>query len=98
MDRNVSSMTSIENKRLDKMEQQLDEVEEKVDRILNALVGDELQMDKGLIHALNDMRDRVSRLEALKNKIIWVSIGAGLAVGISLDKIIEWIQASAHTQ
>lgn len=94
----TQKMTTIENERLDKMEQQLDDLEIKVDKILNALTGDKLQMDKGLIPELKEMRDRVSKLEALKNKIIWVSIGAGLAVGISLNKIIEWIQASAQVK
>ena len=95
MDKLNCKMTAIESERLDKMEQQLDDLEIKVDKILNALTGDELQIDKGLITEYKEIRDRVSKLEALKNKIIWVSIGAGLAVGISLDKIIEWIQGAA---
>lgn len=85
-------MTTIEGSRLDKMEEKLDQLETKVDKILSALVGDDLQIDKGLIAEHKDIRDRVAKLEALKNRIIWVSIGAGIAAGISLNKIIEWIQ------
>lgn len=89
-------MNTVENVRLDKMEEKLDQLETKVDRILNALIGDTLQIDKGLIAELKETRDRVSKLEALKNKIIWVSIGAGIAAGISLNKLIEWIQLAGQ--
>lgn len=85
----------MENDRLDQMEDKLDDLKDQVTKILVALTGDELQMDKGLIAEYKEIRDRVSKLEALKNKVIWVSIGAGLAVGISIDKVIEWIQLAS---
>ena len=88
-------MNEMENSRLDQMEEKLDDVSLKVDKIFVALIGDDLQIDKGLIAEFKDMRDRVSKLEGFKSKIIWISVGAGMAAGISVNKIIEMIQAAA---
>ena len=85
-------MTAIENSRLDKMEEKLDQALLKVDKVLSALTGDDLQIDKGLIAEHKDIRDRVTKLEGLKNMIIWISVGAGIAGGLSINKLIEWIQ------
>lgn len=85
-------MTAIENSRLDKMEEKLDQAIGKVDKVLSALTGDDLQIDKGLIAEHKDIRDRVTKLEGLKNMIIWISVGAGIAGGLSINKLIEWIQ------
>ena len=85
-------MTAIENSRLDKMEEKLDQALIKVDKVLSALTGDDLQIDKGLIAEHKDIRDRVTKLEGLKNMIIWISVGAGIAGGLSINKLIEWIQ------
>jgi len=85
-------MTAIESNRLDKMEEKLDQAIGKVDKVLSALTGDDLQIDKGLIAEHKDIRDRVTKLEGLKNMIIWISVGAGIAGGLSINKLIEWIQ------
>ena len=85
-------MTAIESNRLDKMEEKLDQALIKVDKVLSALTGDDLQIDKGLIAEHKDIRDRVTKLEGLKNMIIWISVGAGIAGGLSINKLIEWIQ------
>jgi len=88
-------MNRMENDRLDQMEDKLDNLNDKVDKIFTALTGDDLQIDRGLIAEYKELRDRVTKLEYLKNKIIWIGIGAGAAIGISLNKIIEWIQEAS---
>lgn len=88
-------MTSIESTRLDHMEQKIDDLQKDVNKILTALTGDDLKMDEGLIAEYKELKGRVQKLEALKAKIIWVSIGAGVAAGISIDKVVEWITLAA---
>lgn len=77
------------------IELQTDKIEDKTNKIYTVLVGDEFNMDKGLVAEVKALRERVYKLEVLKNKVIWISIGAGVAGGLSLDKIIEWIQEAA---
>jgi len=89
-------MTALETARLDIVEDKVDTMNTKIDRILTALIGDDLQMDRGLIAEYKEMRDRISKLEALKNKVIWMAVGAGVAGGVSIVKIIEWIKASGQ--
>lgn len=85
-------MTALENARLDAMEEKLETLQSDVKEILSALKGSELQLDKGLVIGHINLSERVTKLEGLKNKITWVSIGAGVAAGMSIDKVIEWIQ------
>jgi hypothetical protein len=82
-------MTAIENTRLDNMEQKLTTVEGKVDRILVALTGDELN-EKGLISQFNSLKERVEKLESLKTKIIYLGTGAGVACGFFVKDIWDW--------
>ena len=89
-------MTALETARLDIVEDKVDTMNTKIDRILTALIGDDLQMDRGLIAEYKEMRDRISKLEALKNKVIWMAVGAGVAGGVSIVKLIEWIKASGQ--
>ena len=85
-------MTSIENKRLDIMEDKLTTVEQKLDRVLTALLGDDLNIDKGLVAEFKELRERVTKLEYMKNKVIWMSAGAGITGGVVIAKIVEWIR------
>jgi len=79
------------NLRLGSLEKKFDDLEVKVDKILVALTGDEFKLDKGLVAEYKDLRERVSKLETLKNRIIWISIGAGFAGGIGISKLVEII-------
>lgn len=85
-------MTAVENVRLDALEEKIEILQSDVKKILIALVGDDLKIEKGLIAEYKDMKERLTKLESLKNKIIWVSVGAGVAAGMSIDKVIDWIQ------
>lgn len=84
-----------EKKRFENMEERLSEIDGKVDEILTALRGDNLGTSAGLVQEFKDIKTRVRKLETLKNKMIWTAIGAGIAGGLSLSKLVEWIQESA---
>ena len=89
-------MTALETARLDIVEDKVDTMNTKIDRILTALIGDDLNLDRGLISEHKDMRDRIFKLEALKNKVIWMAVGAGVAGGVSIVKIIDYLKASGQ--
>lgn len=96
-------MTTFENTRLDEVEEKIDTVENKidaveskVDQVLTALVGSDLTLNKGLVRELQEMKGRILKLEMLKNKMIWMAMGAGIAGGFSIKTIIEWIQGAAR--
>lgn len=85
-------MTTLEKDRLDIMEDKLSAVEHKIDRVLIALLGDDLNIDKGLVAEFKELRERVTKLEYMKNKVIWMSAGAGITGGVVIAKVVEWIQ------
>lgn len=89
-------MTNFENTRLDELDEKLNKVEDKVDQVLTALVGSDLTLNKGLVRELHEMKGRILKLEMLKNKMIWMAMGAGIAGGFSIKTIIEWIQGAAR--
>lgn len=89
-------MSEQENKRLK-------DLEEKVDKILAALVGNDISKNGGLVEDIRDLKrstipgiiTRLEKLEAIKNKAIWMAVGAGMTGGISLVKIVQWISEAA---
>lgn len=91
----MPEMTQIENHRLEDMEDKLDKMVGKIELISIALLGSDLNTDKGLVQEFKDLRDRVSTIEAKANRAIWIAIGAGVGGGISLSTVIKWIQDSA---
>lgn len=88
-------MTPMENQRLEDLEVKLDNVESKLDQVLVALRGSELTMGIGMVQEMKDLKSRVTKLENIKTKVIYMSLGAGIAGGFSISKIIEWIQEAA---
>lgn len=88
-------MTIMEDNRLEDLENKLGKVEDKVDQILTALVGSDLSLNVGMVQELKELKGRILKLENLKNKVIWMTLGAGLAGGLTISKIIEWIQEAS---
>lgn len=104
-------MTHLENERFTKVEERIRSVEDKaeeingkVDKILGAVIGDGLGVSAGIIGELRHLKEvevpklkaRVTKLEILKNRVLWMAAGAGVAGGFSIKAIIEWIQQSAR--
>lgn len=81
--------------KLNTVQEKVDDVDKKLDQVLTALMGSELSLNKGLVHEIREMRTRILKLENLKNKVIWTSLGAGVGGGMGLATIIKWIQEAA---
>lgn len=81
------TMTAHEKQRFKAMEDQLTDIDNKVDEILSALKGDKFGQSAGIIKDFQDLKSRVRKIENWKNKIIWTAMGAGIAAGFTLDKI-----------
>jgi hypothetical protein len=89
-------MTVDEKKKLENMEEQLNDIDGKVDEILSALKGDTFGLNAGLSQDFKDLKSRVRKLEDLKQRMIWTAMGAGLAAGFTLDKVWLIIQKLLH--
>jgi TolA-binding protein len=88
-------MTQNESSRLEQMEEKLDSLDGKIELISIALLGSDLNTDKGLVKEFKDLRERVATIEAKANRAIWIAVGAGVGGGLSLSTVIKWIQDSA---
>lgn len=88
-------MTTVEDKRLDAMEEKLITLSNKMDKVLEVITGDDFGLNGGIVAEVKHLRDRVTKLETLKNRVMYMSLGAGSALGISLNKIIQWIQEAS---
>lgn len=84
-------MTVDEKKKLENMEEQLNDIDVKVDEILFALKGDVFGHNAGVIQEFKELKSRVRKLEDLKQRLIWTAMGAGLAVGLTFDKVWAFI-------
>lgn len=86
-------MTQEEKGQIKDMQSKLDRVEDKVDDVLTVLKGDEFNHSQGLVSEVKNIKSRVKSLETIKKKFIWLATGAGLAGGLALDKLVEFIKS-----
>lgn len=91
-------MTQQEHLEFLKMQEDLNTVKDTVNEIKVALLGDGY-MSKGLVGELERMKGttiteldkRISELEKFKNKVVYISIGLGMAGGLGIRTLIDWI-------
>jgi predicted regulator of Ras-like GTPase activity (Roadblock/LC7/MglB family) len=67
-----------------------------IKEIKDALLGSALATGKGMIESMRDHDERIKALENIKNKVFWIAIGAGVAGGWTLGKIVTVI-ATAYS-
>ena len=78
------------------MEQQfkdkVDEIGNKVSSILSLLQGNKLDKnDNGVIGTVDDLHDRVTKLEKWRDRIVWMVIGMGLPASVGVIEILKKI-------
>lgn len=80
--------------KLTAVEQKVNNIDGKLDRVLKALQGDDMLMSEGLIQEMNLLKARMTKVETRWNKFAWMAAGAGISGGLFIQKLIEWIQSS----
>jgi hypothetical protein len=79
--------TTEDRGRLNQMEEHLETFGGKLDEILTVLKGDNFGQHEGLVLEVKDLKSRTKKIEDKISRAIWISIGAGAAVGITVDKV-----------
>jgi len=85
-------MTVEEKQRFKIMEDQLQNINGKLDDIMSAIKGDAFGQNAGIIAEIKDLKSRVRKMEDLKQRLMWTALGAGLAAGFTVDKLWTFIQ------
>jgi len=79
-------------KEIQSMQRDLKDLKENVHAILALLRGNEIDKDdKGHLGIVNDHENRISKLEKLKDKAIYILIGMSIPAGFGIANIIGWI-------
>ena len=72
-------------------------IDMKVTSILTLLQGNTIDKDdKGLVGRINRNDLRISKLERMKDKVIWMAVGAGFAGGGIIGFVIQSIIKTVH--
>jgi len=74
--------------RLNEVEAKLDSIDQKVSRMYNALVGDEVLKTQGLVSRIERTESAVRELKEFKRKIMY-GVSAIVALGLVLDFLIR---------
>lgn len=75
------------------LEQKVEEINRKVDNILLLIRGNDLNKeDSGLVGTVNDIDERVIRLEKFKDRMIAVAIGMTVPAGIGIKEIFDYFK------
>lgn len=62
---------------MDEILQHLNKLEDRLERIENALVGDRDMGVPGMVRRLDDVESKVNMIEGRMSKIFWICVGAG---------------------
>lgn len=63
-------------------QERLQDLDRKLTLVLQLLQGNHLdKSDTGQIGKINDLVKRVTKLERLKDKVLWVAVGCGVVTG-----------------
>lgn len=62
---------------MDEILEHLNKLEDRLERIENALVGDRDMGVPGMVRRLDDVESKVAIFERRMNKIFWICVGAG---------------------
>lgn len=91
------TMTQEDRQRFNHMEEKIDTLDNKVDKVLVLLGGDDLGHNEGLISEFKEFkketRDRIKKLEEGKKKFINMAFGAGVVIAFVFPKLWEIIQS-----
>lgn len=76
----------------EELEKRMAKIEKDLTKVLDLLGGNGIDKnDKGVVGSVNDLDDRLSKLEKFKDRILWVGIGMGIPSSIGILKILEII-------
>ncbi len=81
------------NKKVDIITKAMNDQGKQIGNIFNALMGTELDTEKGLISTVKELKAEVKDLKDKWNNTKWLMIGVGLASGITISKIASMIGA-----
>lgn len=78
------------------MASELSTLTRKVDQILDILVGNGLTEEKGLVGKVDEVDERIKKLEKFKDKALWILMGMALPGGVGVAKILGAIAEAIH--
>lgn len=77
---------------LDQIQNTLESLDAKVTGIRSFLSGNELDKDdKGLVGVVNDLKQRVNRLEGIVTRIFYIGIGMSIPASIGTYELVKAI-------
>lgn len=94
-------MNALENREIHELNRKVDNIAKvmesqgkQIGNVLNALMGTELDTDRGMVSVVKELKDKVKTLEDRWNNTKWLMIGIGVASGLTIGKIASLIGAS----
>jgi hypothetical protein len=76
---------------LESLSKKIDNQGIEIKEIKEALLGSPFTQGKGMVEIQQEHDERLTALERIKDKVIWMAVGAGVAGGITIAKIISLV-------
>lgn len=76
---------------LEKLSNKFDTMSQKVDKMYQLMIGNELDEDSGYVQKIKTLEVEVKSLVEFKKRIIWVGIGMSITSGVGVWQIIQYI-------
>lgn len=76
---------------LEKLSNKFDTMSQKVDKMYQLMIGNELDEDSGYVQKIKTLEVEVKSLVEFKKRIIWVGIGMSITSGVGVWQIVQYI-------
>lgn len=83
----MATSNNLINERLDSVEETLFQLQKKIEKIYDVVVGNEEFGQKGIIKRLTELERENEKLKALKNKFIGASVVCGALFTVAVELI-----------
>lgn len=76
---------------LENLSNKFDTMSQKVDKMYQLMIGNELDEDSGYVQKIKTLEVEVKSLVEFKKRIIWVGIGMSITSGVGVWQIVQYI-------
>ncbi len=85
-------MSEQDNTEISYIKREVNILNSKVDRLLELIRGNDLDVnDLGILGIVNSNKNKIEKLEKLKDKFVWILIGMSMPTSFGILQVIGWL-------
>lgn len=76
---------------MEEMQKDIHDLKNLVQKLYTIIAGHELDKESGVINQVKDHETRIKRIEAFRDRMVWMGIGVSIPAGLGIVEIIKLV-------